>query len=74
MLPERIRSLEVSIGDSQGAALMKLDLALSRMCSGLPDRNDEGYATLLPNAPSVKTLQERFMAARDEIEVELARR
>jgi predicted nucleotidyltransferase component of viral defense system len=58
----------------RSATLRKLDIALARMCSGQPDRDDEGYATLLASAPSVKTMQERFKAARDEIEVELARR
>jgi predicted nucleotidyltransferase component of viral defense system len=58
----------------RSSTLMKLDLALSRMSTGQPDRDDEGYATLLESAPSVKTLQERFKKARDDIEIELARR
>lgn len=52
----------------------KLDIALTRMCSGRPELGDEGYAQLLPKAPTLRAMQKRFVAARDEIEVELARR
>jgi hypothetical protein len=52
----------------------KLDIALRRMCSGRPEIGDEGYATLLTNAPTLREMQQRFLDVRDEIEVELARR
>jgi hypothetical protein len=52
----------------------KLDIALMRMCSARPELGDEGYVQLLTNPPTLQDMQKRFQAARDEIEVELARR
>lgn len=55
-------------------APQKLDIALQRMCSGKPEPGDEGYAQLSKQAPSLQDLQQRFVQAREHIEVELARR
>jgi hypothetical protein len=44
------------------------------MCSARPELGDEGYVQLLTNPPTLQDMQKRFQAARDEIEVELARR
>ena len=52
----------------------KLDIALTRMCSARPEKTDEGYLQLTSDAPTLATMQKRFEAAREEIEVELARR
>jgi hypothetical protein len=52
----------------------KLDIALMRMCSGRSELGDEGYSQLISDAPTLQAMQKRFQTARDEIEVELARR
>ncbi|PWU20219.1 MAG: hypothetical protein C5B50_04535 [Verrucomicrobia bacterium] len=48
------------------------ETGLSRICSGVPQRDDEGYAHLLSNAPSVEEMKKFFVAKRDQLEVELA--
>ena len=48
------------------------DIGLSRLCSGVPQRDDEGYAHLLPNAPTLAEMKAFFAALRDQLEVELA--
>ena len=48
------------------------DSALSRLCSGLPQRDDEGYAHLLPNPPSIDEMKSFFRTQRDALEVESA--
>lgn len=52
----------------------KLDIAMTRMCSGRPDKTDEGYLQLASDTPTLGAMQKRFEAAREQIEVELARR
>ena len=48
------------------------DSALSRLCSGLPQRDDEGYAHLLPNPPSLDEMKTFFKTQRDALEIEVA--
>lgn len=48
------------------------DIGLSRLCSGVPQKDDEGYAHLLPGPPTVAEMKAFFMAERDRLEVELA--
>lgn len=55
-------------------APQKLNIALHRMCSGVPDAGDEGYDHLLAAPPSLEEMRARLIAARDDIEVALASR
>jgi DNA-binding transcriptional MerR regulator len=48
------------------------DLGLSRLCSGLPQSDDEGYAQLLTNAPSLEEMTAFFVAQRESLEIESA--
>lgn len=48
------------------------EAGLARLCSGHPDRADEGFKTLAQDAPSAEELKEFFIARRDELEVALA--
>lgn len=48
------------------------DIGLGRLCSGVPQRDDEGYAHLLPNPPTLEQMKAYFTAQRDKLEVELA--
>jgi hypothetical protein len=47
-------------------------IALSRLCSGQPQRDDEGYSHLLPNPPSLEQMRDFFIAQRNILEVEAA--
>lgn len=49
------------------------DIGLIRLCSGVPQKDDEGYAHLLPNAPSLEEMKAFFVAQRDKLEIELAK-
>ena len=48
------------------------DSALSRLCSGLPQRDDEGYAHLLADPPSLEEMKTFFKTQRDALEIEAA--
>jgi hypothetical protein len=48
------------------------DTGLSRLCSGVPQSDDEGYAHLLPHPPTLVEMRAFFTARRDEFEIELA--
>lgn len=48
------------------------DIGLSRLCSGVPQRDDEGYAHLLENTPSLEEIKAFFRAQRDRLEIESA--
>jgi hypothetical protein len=48
------------------------DIGLSRLCSGLPQQDDEGYAHLLSNPPTLAEMKAFFVSQRDQWEVELA--
>lgn len=45
------------------------DIGLTRLCSGIPQRDDEGYAHLMKNAPSLDEMKASFVKMRDEIEI-----
>ena len=45
------------------------DLSWQRLCSGAPQRGDEGFAHLLKNAPTVEEMKQFFIAQRDLLEV-----
>ena len=48
------------------------DTGLARLCSGVPQRDDEGYALLLPNPPSVGEMKTFFEKQRAKLEIETA--
>ena len=48
------------------------DIGLSRLCSGVPQRNDEGYAHLLPNPPSLEEMTRFFVEKRNQLEIDSA--
>ncbi len=48
------------------------DIGLARLCSGLPQRNDEGYQHLLTEPPTVEKMQTLFKEIRNQIEAEQA--
>lgn len=51
---------------------LQADTGLARLCGGVPQRDDEGYAHLLANPPSLEEMKHFFIAQRDKLEVELA--
>lgn len=48
------------------------DTGLARLCSGVPQRDDEGYSHLLKNPPALDEMTAFFRAQRDQLEVETA--
>ena len=48
------------------------DLGLTRLCSGVPQRDDEGYAHLLADAPSIEEMKTFFLEQRNKLEIETA--
>jgi hypothetical protein len=46
--------------------------ALARLCSGVPQKNDEGYSHLLANAPTIEQMRDFFVAERNKLEIEEA--
>jgi len=48
------------------------EIGLSRLCSGKPQANDEGFEELIDQAPSIAELAAFFRNARDHYEVRLA--
>ena len=56
----------------RSADLTRLSLALHRLCSGRPDRNDQGFAAWVEDAPTLKQITAFFVAARNRYERTLA--
>jgi hypothetical protein len=48
------------------------EIGLGRICSGVPQKTDEGFAHLLSNPPSLADMTNYFAQARDSLEQELA--
>jgi DNA-binding transcriptional MerR regulator len=48
------------------------DTGLARLCSAIPQRDDEGYAQLLSNPPSLEEMKSFFTAQRAKLEIESA--
>ena len=57
---------------SQANAESQLDTALARLCSGIPQRDDEGYAHLLDAPPPLEQITAFFREQRDQLEIEKA--
>lgn len=49
------------------------DVGFTRLCSGVPQRDDEGFQQLLPNPPSLTELKSYFEKLREQREIETAR-
>jgi hypothetical protein len=56
----------------EGGVEHQSSIALTRLCSGKPQADDEGYAQLLPNPPSLDEMRTFFITQRDRLEVETA--
>jgi len=66
-----------SVGDYESAFReagieSQADIGLARLCSGTPQRDDEGYVHLLRDAPKLEEMTAFFRAARDERERQAA--
>lgn len=61
-----VRAFEIAGLESQA------DAGLARMCSGVPQRDDEGLQQLLPNPPALSELKSFFERLREQREVETA--
>lgn len=48
------------------------DTGLARLCSGVPQKDDEGYAHLLVNPPSLEEMKSFFVSSREKLEIETA--
>jgi hypothetical protein len=47
-------------------------IVLSRSCSGIPQKDDEGYAHLVSNPPSLIEMKDFFVARRNLVEIQSA--
>lgn len=59
--------------DQAGLTPMHFEIALNRMCEGKLNEGDEGFSSLLPNAPTIDVMQAKFKTLRGEYESALAR-
>ncbi len=48
------------------------DIGLARLCSGVPQRDDEGFAHLLQKPPSLDEMKNFFVEQRNKLEIESA--
>lgn len=48
------------------------DIGLARLCSGVPQRDDEGYTHLLKPTPALDEMTAFFVAQREKLEIETA--
>lgn len=46
------------------------DVGLSRLCGGVPQRDDEGYTHLLPHPPTLEEMKKFFIEQRTHLEIE----
>jgi hypothetical protein len=56
----------------EGGIESQCDVGLSRLCSGVPQCDDEGYAHLLADAPTVQEMRDFFVEQRKRWEIETA--
>ncbi|WP_289509286.1 nucleotidyl transferase AbiEii/AbiGii toxin family protein [Hydrogenophaga sp. 2FB] len=57
----------------RSGAPSKFDIAMMRLCSGVPGVNDEGYESLMSDPPSIKDMRDYFIVVRREAEKAAAR-
>ena len=48
------------------------DIGLARLCSGIPQRNDEGFSHLISAPPTLGEIKSFFVAQRNQLEIETA--
>ena len=65
-----IRDYQAAFQES--GSLAQCDIGLSRLCSGQPQRDDEGYAHLLANPPTLAEMTNFFIAQRNQLEIATA--
>ena len=58
----------------QAGSETQFDIGLARLCSGVPQRDDEGYSHLMSDPPTIEVMKAFFIAERDRLEVESAAR
>ena len=56
----------------EAGAASQCDIGLTRLCSGQPQRDDEGYRHLLENAPTLEQMTKFFRQQRDQFEIQAA--
>jgi hypothetical protein len=57
---------------NEAGAELQRDIALSRLCSGVPQRDDEGYTQPLKNPPSLEQIRTFFIEQRNRLEISSA--
>jgi predicted nucleotidyltransferase component of viral defense system len=57
---------------SEAGVDSQFETGLTRLCSGTPQRDDEGYRDLLPNPPTLEEMTRFFREQRDRFEVDTA--
>ena len=57
---------------AEAGLMSQCDIGLNRLCSGVPQNDDEGYAHLLNAPPSLQNMKGFFIEQRDRLEVERA--
>ncbi len=65
-----IRDYQRAFGEAGLAA--QCDIGLTRLCSGVPQRDDEGFAHLLSHAPAPEEMKAFFVEQRNQLEIETA--
>ena len=65
-----IRDYQAAFEDAGSAA--QCDIGLARLCSGVPQRDDEGYAHLLQDPPTLDEMKAFFVEQRNRLEIETA--
>lgn len=48
------------------------EIGLARLCSGVPQKNDEGYAHLLAHPPTLEQIKAFFIEQRNQLEIKIA--
>jgi len=48
------------------------DIGLARLCSGIPQRNDEGFSHLISAPPTLNEIKSFFVEQRNQLEIETA--
>ncbi|MEX1117786.1 MAG: hypothetical protein WEB60_03235 [Terrimicrobiaceae bacterium] len=60
--------------DKAGLTNTHFENALNRICSGILREDDEGFAALLPNPPSIQVISAHFRKLRAQYEMSLAQK
>ena len=62
----------ITNSNQEAGIVTQFEIGLSRLCSGIPQKDDEGYAHLLPQAPTLDEMKNFFISHRDQLEIQLA--